>query len=177
MDSNKISNWLQVAGNFGLLAGLVLVGFQINQNTEFARTNLTAQSYELAMQMGLARMGENPEAALAKAASDPESLTDEELGIVREWAWYWHNHDTRFSLLRDEGMVLQADWDDYFRNRAKSVYGANRVALHEWKEMKSLGASLDSEWHRLVDAEIQNIDQPTFASEGLERLRAAAKGN
>ena len=28
MDSNKISNWLQAAGNFGLLAGLVLVGFR-----------------------------------------------------------------------------------------------------------------------------------------------------
>ena len=31
MDSNKIANWLQVAGNLGLLAGLVLVGFQISE--------------------------------------------------------------------------------------------------------------------------------------------------
>ena len=34
-------------------------------------------------------LGENPEAALAKAATDPESLTDEELGIVAQWVWYW----------------------------------------------------------------------------------------
>ena len=82
MDSNKLSNWLQVAGNFGLLAGLVLVGFQINQNTEIARTDLTARGHELAMEMNLALMGENPTVALTKAATDPESLTDEELVIV-----------------------------------------------------------------------------------------------
>ena len=178
MDSNKISNWLQVAGSFGLLAGLVLVGFQINQNTEIARTSLTARSYELSMQMSLSRMGENPQAALAKAATDPESLTDEELGIVAAWAWYWHDHDSRFDLLRDQGLVVQEiDYDVYYKNRAKWVYGANRVALHEWKSMKSLGASLGSDWERIVDAEIQKIDQPTAYLENLEQLRAAAKGN
>ena len=44
MDSNKISNWLQVAGNFGLLAGLALVVVQINQKTEISRADLTARS-------------------------------------------------------------------------------------------------------------------------------------
>ena len=39
MDSNKLSNWLQVAGNFGLLAGLVLVAVQINQNSEQLKQN------------------------------------------------------------------------------------------------------------------------------------------
>jgi len=130
MDSNKISNWLQVAGNFGLLAGLILVGFPINQNTEIARTSLTARSFELAMQMNLSRMGENPEVALAKAATDPESLTDEELGIVAQWAFYWGDYDARFDLLRDQGLVVkEIDWDVFYKNRANEVYGVNRVTL------------------------------------------------
>ena len=130
MDSNKISNWLQVAGNFGLLAGLILVGFQINQNTEIARTSLTARSFELAMQMNLSRMGENPEVALAKAATDPESLTDEELGIVAQWAFHWGDYDARFDLLRDQGLVVkEIDWDVFYKNRANEVYGVNRVTL------------------------------------------------
>ena len=175
MDSNKISNWLQVAGNFGLLAGLVLVGFQINQNTEIARTSLTARSFELSMQMNLTRMGENPEVALVKAATDPASLTDEEISIIAQHAWYWWDHDSRFDLLRDQGLVVQEDWDMFYRNRATTVYGANRVALEIWKDMKSLGASRGSDWELLVDAEIQKIDQPNSA-EWFERMRAAAKG-
>ncbi len=178
MDSNKFSNWLQVAGNFGLLAGLILVGFQINQNTEIARTGLTARSFELAMQMNLARMGENPEAALAKAATDPESLTDEELGIVAQWVFFWGDYDRRFDLLRDQGLVVQEiDWDVFYKNRANWVYGVNRVTLETWKDINSLGASLGSDWESTVDAEIQKIDQPTAALEFLERMRAAAKGN
>ncbi len=91
MDSIKISSWLQVAGNFGLLAGLILVGFQINQNTEISKADLTARSYEVAMQYQLAMMGENPAAALAKAGTDPSSLTDEELIVINNFNWLWWN--------------------------------------------------------------------------------------
>ncbi len=40
MDSNKFSNWLQVAPNIGILAGLILVGLQMQQNTDLLRMQL-----------------------------------------------------------------------------------------------------------------------------------------
>ncbi len=49
MESSKIGYWLQVGANIGILAGLILVGFQINQNTKISHADLTARSYELAM--------------------------------------------------------------------------------------------------------------------------------
>ncbi len=33
MNSEKLANWLQIVGNLGILAGLVLVAVEINQNT------------------------------------------------------------------------------------------------------------------------------------------------
>ena len=175
MESNKLGYWLQVSANIGILAGLLLVGFQINENTEIARTELTARSYELSMEMGLALMGENPAAALVKAATDPSSLTDEELTIVEQWVWYWWDHDSHLDLLRDQGLVVQErDWDLFFKNRAKWVYGANQVSVEVWEGLTSDG--IDSDWENLVDAEIQKIDQPT-GLQVLERLRAAAKGD
>ncbi len=33
MNSKKLANWLQIIGNLGILAGLVLVAIEINQNT------------------------------------------------------------------------------------------------------------------------------------------------
>ncbi len=28
---------------------------------------------------------------------------DEEIGIVGQWAWYWHSHDTRVDLFEGSG--------------------------------------------------------------------------
>ena len=121
-------------------------------------------------------MGENPEVALAKAATDPESLTDKELGIVVQWAWYWHDQDMHSNLLRRQGLaVKELEWDLIYKSRANGVYGANPVALAIWEDMKSL--CINSDWECIIDVEIQKIDQPTAALEFLERMRAAAKGN
>ena len=50
MNLDKLANWLQIIGNLGILAGLILVAMQINQNTQAtiatASTDLTNQSME-----------------------------------------------------------------------------------------------------------------------------------
>ena len=34
MNTGKFNNWLQIAANLGILIGLILVGFQMRQNSE-----------------------------------------------------------------------------------------------------------------------------------------------
>ena len=50
----KLANWLQVGANFGLLAGLLLLAIQINQNSdqlqqshELTRAGLTDHTYDI----------------------------------------------------------------------------------------------------------------------------------
>jgi hypothetical protein len=174
MDSSKVGHWLQVSANVGIIAGLLLVGVQINENTRIARTDLTVRSFERSMQMNLTLMGEQPMFSLQKAATDPASLTDEELGIVEAWTWYWWDHDSQLQLLRGQGLTVQdRDWDAYFKNRAKWVYGSNRVSMQVWEDMMS--DDVGHEWESIVNTEIQKINQPLHLQE-IKRLRAAAKG-
>ena len=147
---------------------------QINQNTEISKADLTARSYEIAMQFNLAMMGENPSAALAKAGTDPSSLTDEELLVINHIVWNWWNHDTRYELLIEKGLGVDADWDVCLKNDAGDIFASDPVSAEIWKRITSLGFSRD--WERVVDAEVQKRE-PNGTQKLLERLRKAAGGD
>ncbi len=41
MDTDKVNRGLTLAANVGVLGGLILVAFQINQNTQIAKAQIT----------------------------------------------------------------------------------------------------------------------------------------
>jgi hypothetical protein len=82
MDSSKLGNWLQILGNLGLIAGLVLVAVQINQNTEMTRAQMLSEGWITAADNLYARAGENPASAIARAQTDPVQLTHEDLIVL-----------------------------------------------------------------------------------------------
>jgi len=79
MNGEKFSSWLQIVGNVGLIAGLVLVAVQINQNTEIARMQMLHDSWLASQNMYLTMAGENPVPSYVKAINDPTGMTDEDL--------------------------------------------------------------------------------------------------
>jgi hypothetical protein len=171
MNSERLVNWLQIAGNLGLIAGLVLVAVQINQNTAITRADLTARSWEAAMQFNLAMMGENPSAAVAKAATDPSSLTDEELLVIHNLVWNWWNHDSRYEILMEQGLVDEQDWDRFVRGHARNYFAGTPVAMASWQIAVAEGFT--REWESIAGDELKRI-KPTAYSETLRRLRFAA---
>ncbi len=82
MDSNKISNWLQVAGNFGLLAGLLVVGYQLYQDRQLKRAELIFASFETNQDRAFTLMGERPHEAIVRAAYKPDETTAEDAYVV-----------------------------------------------------------------------------------------------
>jgi type II secretory pathway pseudopilin PulG len=174
MESSKVGYWLQVGANIGILASLILVAFQINQNTQLARADLTARTYDLAMQMMLTQMGENPLKARAKAAIAPSSLTDEELLVIDSMVTYWWNFDTRLQLLSDQELtMMRLDVDAYMRGRPDFIYATNPVAAQSWKALTT-GYELDSVFESIVNAEMAKT-KPTADQKRLEFLRQATK--
>ena len=73
MQIEKLSGWITVATNVGLLLGVILVVFQINQNSELAREQIDHQSWTDNMNLYLTMMGDNPAATIAKAVEHPGS--------------------------------------------------------------------------------------------------------
>ncbi len=67
MDTSKLANWLQICGNLGLLAGIVLVAVQINQASHLVENQLfndqTADNQNFMTSM----LGEAPAEVIVKA--------------------------------------------------------------------------------------------------------------
>lgn len=77
--NDKLKAWLQVLGNFGLIMGLLLVGVQINQNSNIARAQMANDAWLQGAQITSQRLGENPAIVLSKIFVTGEQLTDAEL--------------------------------------------------------------------------------------------------
>ncbi len=172
MESSKVGYWLQVGANIGILAGLLLVAFEINENSRITRADLTARSYEHANEYVLSLMGENPTRALVKSTTSPAEMTDEELLITSLSVDYWHNFHQRYQGLVDAGFAAEQDWEAYLRVHAtKAAYGGNPLKAAAWKAKMREGFGF--EWERRV-SQMQESSPLNADEELLETLREAA---
>lgn len=75
MKASKISEWLQVIGSFGVLAGLILVALQIQQNTVLVRAELVSNASDAWINIDASKQSENFASVLAKSIVNPQELT------------------------------------------------------------------------------------------------------
>jgi hypothetical protein len=78
----RLSNWLQVAGNLGVVVGLVFVGYQLVQDRELKRTELMFWTMDTLQQLHLSLAGEQPHESLVKLAIAPDDATEEDRYIA-----------------------------------------------------------------------------------------------
>ena len=108
MQLDKTSHWMTIIGNLGLLVGVALVIFQINQNSELMREQLYHARWSDDLNLHLALMGENPSAAIAKAIENPSELTVEESRVLDAYITYWSLMETRKHFAHDRGLTIEA---------------------------------------------------------------------
>ena len=85
MNLEKTSHWITILGNAGLLIGVALVIFQINQNSQLVREQLSQARWTDDLNLHLAMMGENPAAAVAKAIENPSALSVEDSRVLEAY--------------------------------------------------------------------------------------------
>jgi hypothetical protein len=103
MGSEKIVHWLQIIGNFGLIAGLGLVAVQIQQNTEITKAQMISEDRGIAVALKLAVLGENPAKAVAKAIDAPSQLTTEDMFVLTSLQLANYYHKSRNEMLYSMG--------------------------------------------------------------------------
>ena len=114
----KLNQWLLLRSHLGIIGGLVLVGFQINQNSELIQQNTRAiRAQELSSfsdaqtQLDAAVIGEDISEAYAKALYTPADMSPAEIEQVV------HYVSSRVSLLHrmfrahKAGTVAKEDWE------------------------------------------------------------------
>ena len=106
MNIEKTSHWIIILGNAGLLIGVALVIFQINQNSQLVREQLYQARWTDDLNLHLAMMGENPAAAVAKAIENPSTLSVEDSRVLEAYVLYWALAQTRRVLMHERGMAI-----------------------------------------------------------------------
>ena len=106
--SHKLAMWLQVLANIGIIGGLVLVGFQLNQNTELMRIQELRASHQTKINNELVYVGEKAAEVWAKMIAAPDALNLEEQRIIEALLWtvvetWRHNYVLYQNGLLDEG--------------------------------------------------------------------------
>ena len=88
MNSDQIGRWLTLAANVGVIAGLILVAVQINQNTAITKAQIANDYYIADMTLELAMMGENPADSFNKAVYAPDEITTADAVVLDRYFNY-----------------------------------------------------------------------------------------
>ncbi len=106
MNLEKTSHWITIVGNAGLLIGVVLVIFQINQNSDLVREQLEQSRWSDELSMYRTLMGENPAAAVSRAIESPSALSLEDSIVLDSYLIYWGHAENRKILTYRRGMTI-----------------------------------------------------------------------
>ena len=172
MDWKESANWLQLLGSLGILAGLVLVAIQLNQNTEHLRLQLVDQINSRLYQNNRDVMGENPAAAIEKSVVDPASMTFAEFKIVDAYLINAVNDWEDRYFLYQAGLVDADYWKQRIDEDASWFFG-NPFAKKWWRGAGS--SVVQTEVAEYVDQAIRSVhDDDTYSF--FERSRVEEPG-
>jgi hypothetical protein len=75
----RFSNWFQIISNVAIIFGLGLVVYELNQSKQIAHSQFSRENNMRATSIQIAKMGEDPREALAKAALHPADLNERDV--------------------------------------------------------------------------------------------------
>jgi hypothetical protein len=82
MNTQKLNDWLQLAAGVGVIAGLLMVAWEINQNAQLTRVQLNSDTFTGMEELARSLQQEPLALALAKSYETPEKLAAHELIIL-----------------------------------------------------------------------------------------------
>jgi len=162
--SDRVNSWLTLIASVGILAGLVLVAIELNQNTDQLRLQLVFQTTQKLFENNRDLLGDNPTSAIAKSITNPEDVTYEEFLIASAFVLNGLNEwEDRF-FIYEEGLISDRDWKRHIDENIGWTLG-NRFAQEYWQITKS---AFEPEFAQYIDQALTNIDENSTYREWLE---------
>jgi len=149
--SDAANRWLTLGANIGVVIGLVLVAYQIKQDSDLTKAVLFNDHTNSRKEWNQAMMGENPMAVVAKSIEAPTDLTLEELMVMDMYLIGAINELRRLELLKQAGLEVDANVEAlqvfYFgSNFAKSWYAQYGSGTSEIEPVNVKIESVPSDW-------------------------------
>ena len=148
MNSSRLNSTLTHLGNLGVLAGIILVAVQINQNSALVEAQLESDEAAAWVEIDASKQGENFGDVLAKAIERPEDLTLSEMVALDGYLYSYLDQLWRREQLY--GIGLGNDLEDEIRGSIRDFFG-NRFAQAWWAETKfKFGADFIQTFERVL---------------------------
>ena len=148
MDFTKTSNWLQVTANLGIVAGLILVGVQLQQNSDLLKTQLLYEESRRIIEQEAQYIGEHGARVWAKSLTEPRNLNLEEQRIMEALLWSYAEQLRSTRQLAELGLLDDDEWRLRVNTESGFFFG-NRYGRAWWKNYSDAGSSLPQD---LIDA-------------------------
>ena len=110
MNLDRLNRWLTPIANVALLAGLVLVAYELNQNRSLARMELVNEGNVVQNQIWANLMGELPGEVIARAHECPEQMTYADFMAMDAFLFTSMNTLYRNYELHEEGIYTDEEW-------------------------------------------------------------------
>lgn len=170
MKKIELGQLLTIIANFGVIVGILLLVYELNQAREFARIEFLANNNTVFQQTEREMMNPEIAAIWAKAAVDPVSLTTAEIramdafliGLYNFWRQKWELEQEGFLPPGQSEIDLSVDIPFYFGSTFAQVW---------WEDLKSIHVGPDVlEFDALIDKVLADTD-PYANRDYLERLQ------
>ena len=112
MNLPKPTSWLRIVANVGLLAGMALVAYEINQNSQLARMALLNEGNVASNQFWANLMGETPADVIAMAVECLEAMTYSDFMAMDAFLFTGMHILYRDFELAQEGIFTEQDWQE-----------------------------------------------------------------
>jgi len=165
MNIDRLSSWLQVAANLGILGGLVLVGFQLQQNREILRAQMMSAESQSVIDQEMQIIGEQGAAAWVSAMSDPTNVSPEHHRVME--AIYWSAIESWRHIEELDTLGL-ADVDPHYRVSDEAGWYFGNTYGRAWWNTRRDGIELSDDLKSVIDEAIDS--SPSFTNDLHHRL-------
>ena len=157
MNNGKLSNWLQIAANVGIVVGLLLVGVQLKQNSDLLKTQLLYDESRRAVDLETLVVGENGAEVWAKSISDAKNMSLPEQRIMEALLWSFSEQLRSTRLLAELGLLEDEEWRLRV-NSETAFYLANDYGKAWWINYSSGNAALPDDLIAEVNSRLSEVD-------------------
>jgi hypothetical protein len=170
LKSERLASWLTVVANLGVLGGLFLLAYELNQNTQLLRAQAISTQLSGQIAAETAFMGDDAAEAFAAAMTSPADLEDEEIATV----WAYLNISTiaaQDAYLR-YSLGLATEEDKFAAARSAASWVSFPFGLAWWEMMKP---NFPAEMVRDLDAALAEIGENALRDQFMA-LRRSLEG-
>jgi hypothetical protein len=153
MSYGKLTDWLQISANIGIVVGLVLVGVQLQQNSDLLKTQLMYEESYRATELETQVIGENAAVVWAKSITDAKSMSLAEQRIMEAILWSFVEQLRGTRMLAELGLLEDADWRARVNSDA-AFYLDNEYGMAWWANFSNENTSLPDDLIAAINARL-----------------------